>query len=133
MRDAALLLFVVAACRPAASPPTASDAERVVKTQYEAYNRRDLEGFLATYAPAVRFYRYPDSLLLDGREAVRDRFGRIFADAPNLHANVDARMARGNIVVWQETATGMPGGKTNTAIFVYEVQNRQITRVLVIP
>jgi predicted SnoaL-like aldol condensation-catalyzing enzyme len=72
-------------------------------------------------------------LVLDGRAAVRERFGRLFATAPRVHATVDARMTRGDFVVWQETATGMPGGKTNTAIFVWEVHDGQITRVLIIP
>jgi hypothetical protein len=42
-------------------------------------------------------------------------------------------MTHGDIVVWKETATGMPEGKTNTALFVYQVHGNQITRVLVIP
>jgi hypothetical protein len=104
-----------------------------VRLQYDAYNRHDLEAFVAVHAPDVRFYRYPDSLVLDGRAAVRERFGRLFATAPRVHATVDARMTQGDVVVWQETATGMPGGKTNTAIFVWEVHGGQITRVLAIP
>jgi hypothetical protein len=72
-------------------------------------------------------------LVLDGRAAVRERFGRLFATAPTVHATVDARMTLGDKVVWKETATGMPGGKTNTAIFVWEVHDGQITRVLLIP
>jgi hypothetical protein len=142
MRDTVLLVLLAAACRPAGprpQPPTAvqaeqlSAAERVVRLQYDAYNRHDLEAFVAAHAPDVRFYRYPDSLMLNGRAALRERFGRLFATAPRVHATVDARMTRGDVVVWQETATGMPGGKTNTAIFVWEVHGDQITRVLVIP
>jgi len=142
MRDTVLLVLLAAACRPAGprpQPPTAtqaeqpSAAERVVRLQYDAYNRHDLEAFVAAHAPDVRFYRYPDSLMLEGRAALRERFGRLFATAPRVHATVDARMTRGDVVVWQEAATGMPGGKTNTAIFVWEVHGDQITRVLVIP
>jgi hypothetical protein len=134
------LLLLVAACHTAASRPpsaaagdTISAAERVVRLQYEAYNRHDIEAFLAVHAPEVRYYRYPDSLVLDGREAVRERFGRLFATAPNVHATVNARIAHGDIVVWQETATGMPGGKTNTGVFLWEVHDGLITRVLAIP
>jgi hypothetical protein len=110
-----------------------SEAERVVRQQQDAYNSHDIEAFVGTHAPNVRFYRYPDSLVLEGRAALRERFGRLFATAPSVHASTDARMAQGDIVVWQETATGMPGGKTNTAIFVWEVHGGQITRVLFIP
>jgi hypothetical protein len=57
----------------------------------------------------------------------------MFASSPQLHATVNARLTYGNKVVWKETATGMPGGKTNTAIFVWEVDDSLITRVMVIP
>jgi hypothetical protein len=142
MQKTILLVLLAAACRhagPRPQPSTggqeeqASAAERVVRLQYDAYNRHDLEAFVAAHAPDVRFYRYPDSLVLDGRAAVRERFGRLFATAPKVHATVDARLTHGDIVVWQETATGMPAGKTNTAIFVWEVHGGQITRVLAIP
>jgi hypothetical protein len=110
-----------------------SAAERVVQLQYEAYNRHDIEAFLAAHSPNVRFYRYPDSLLFEGREAIRERFGKMFASSPQLHATVNARMTHGDMVVWKETATGMPGGRTNTAVFVWEVKDSLITRVMVIP
>lgn len=64
---------------------------------------------------------------------MRAHFGRLFVTAPSVHATTDARMAHGDIVVWQETVTGMPGGKTNTAIIVWEVHGGQITRALLIP
>jgi uncharacterized protein (TIGR02246 family) len=141
MRETIVLMLLTAACRSPSQRPQPSTAageqlsaaERVVRMQYDAYNRHDLEAFVATHAPDVRFYRYPDSLVLNGRAAVRERFERLFATAPQVHATVDARMARGDIVVWQETATGMPGGKTNTAISLWEVHGGQITRVLFIP
>ena len=105
----------------------------MVLQQQEAYNRHDIEAFAAAHSPDVRFYRYPDSLVLEGRDFVRARFGAPFCQGASVHANIDARMAHGDMVVWQETATGMPGGKTNTAIFVWEVHGGQITRVVLIP
>ena len=142
MRITPLLMLLTVGCQPAgqsSQTKTAggegqlSEAERVVRLQYDAYNRHDLDAFVAAHAPAVRLYRYPDSLVIEGRDAVRERFGKLFAKAPKVHANVDARMAQGDIVVWQETATGLPGDKTNTAIFVWEVHDGQISRVLMIP
>jgi hypothetical protein len=134
-----ILLLLLTACGPrgsrmepaaAAAEEQPSAAERVVRRQYEAYNRRDLEAFVAAHAPNVRFYRYPDSLAFEGRDAIRERFGKMFASSPQLHATVDARMTQGNIVVWKETATGLPEGRTNTAIFVWEVKDDLITKVM---
>ena len=142
LRGAILLLFLTTACqagnpRSGSSTPAgdteASEAEAVVQRQYEAYNRRDLNGFVATHDSNVRVYRYPDSLVIEGREALRERFGKLFANAPQLHANVDARMAHGNVVIWKETATGMPGGKSSTAISVWEIRDGLISRILFIP
>ena len=104
-----------------------SEAERVVQRQYEAYNNHDLEAFVAAHAPDVRAYRFPDSLILEGRAALRERFGKLFATAPHVHATVEARITHGDFVVWRETATGLPGGKTNTGIFVWEVHDGQIS------
>jgi hypothetical protein len=140
MRKAVLMMLALGGCRSHGPGAEAvrpeeqrSEAERVVLQQQDAYNRHDLEAFAAAHAPDVRFYRYPDSLIFEGRDSLRARFGRLFAKAPSLRATTDARMAHGDIVVWQETATGMPGGKPNTAVFVWEVHGGQITRVLLIP
>jgi hypothetical protein len=72
-------------------------------------------------------------LILEGREALRDRFKKLFATAPQVHATVKGRITHGDFVVWRKTATGLPGGKTNTGIFVWEVHDGQITRILAIP
>ena len=127
MREALLLVLLVA-CRASNPQPQSavvgakpsSAAEHVVQKQAEAYNRHDPEALVALHAPDVRFYRFPDSLVFEGHAALRERFGRLFATAPQVHATTDARMAHGNIVVWQETATDLPGGKTDTQIFVWE-------------
>jgi hypothetical protein len=132
-------MLLAAACGPArqrSETSTAvrqeepSAAERVVQLQADAYNRHDLEAFVALHAPDVRFYRYPDSLVFEGHAALKERFGRLFATAPQVHATTDARMVHGDVVVWKETATGMPGGKTDTQIFVWKVENGLITTVM---
>ena len=107
-----------------------SAAERIVQLQADAYNRHDLDAFVALHAPDVRFYRYPDSLVFEGHAALRERFKRLFATAPRVHAITDDRMVHGNFVVWKETATDLPGAKTDTQIFVWEVHNGLITKVM---
>jgi hypothetical protein len=141
MPKALFLMILTIGCRRSSTPQRSatgaheeqpSAAERVVRQQYDAYNRHDLEAFVAAHAPDVRAYLFPDSLLFTGRQALRERFGKLFAAAPQVHATVEARITHGDFVVWRETATGMPGGKTNTGIFVWEVHNGQITKIMVI-
>jgi hypothetical protein len=141
MWETLLLTLLAIACRPTdrrSAPATAtpqeqpSAAERVVQLQFDAYNNHDLEAFVAAHAPDVRAYRFPDSLILEGRAALRERFGKLFTTAPQVHATVEARITQGDFVVWKETATGLPGGKTNTGIFVWEVHDGQISRIVAI-
>ena len=82
MRKAILMMLVAAGCQshgPGAEPggpapkEQLSEAERVVLQQQEAYNRHDIEAFVAAHAPDVRFYRYPDSLVFEGRDSVQAR------------------------------------------------------------
>ena len=80
-----------------------------MQLQFDAYNKHDIEAFVAVHAPDVRAYRFPDSLFFEGRDALRKRFGNLFAFAPQVHATVQARIAQGDFVIWQETATGLPG------------------------
>ena len=136
-----LLTLLTVGCHPAErrpAPPTAtrqeqvSAAERVVQLQFDAYNKHDIEAFVAAHAPDVRAYLFPDSLIFEGRDALRERFGKLFATAPQVHATVEAHIAHGDFVIWQETATGLPGGKTNTGIFVWEVHDGKISRIMAI-
>jgi hypothetical protein len=128
-------------CQPAGPPPEnpnslrkeePSAAERVVQQQFDAYNRHDLDAFVAAHAPDVKVYRYPDSLMFEGRAVLRQKFAKLFATAPQVHATVEARITHGDFVIWRETATGMPDGKTNTGVFVWEVHDGQITRIMTI-
>jgi hypothetical protein len=138
MRQGVAMALLALACRSPGPDAQTSDAsgrepqtaaERVVQQQYEAYNRHDLEAFVGAHAPGVKVYRYPDSLILEGRDALRERFSKLFADAPQVHATVEGRITQGDFVVWRETATGLPGGKTNTGVFVWEVHDGQITSI----
>lgn len=103
--------------------------ERVVRAQVRAYNARDLEAFLATFAPDVRLYAFPDSLLYAGREALRPVYGQLFAAAPALRAEVTHRVVQGAFVLDREVTMGMPGRPPLTGVAIYEVREGRITRV----
>ena len=102
--------------------------EVVVSIQIEAYNRRDLEAFLATYAHDVRIIETDGSKPpLIGIEALRERFEIKTFRIEGLHAEIRSRMVIGNKVIDHEitTWTGMP--HPNECIAVYEVVNDLIT------
>ena len=107
--------------------PTA--AEQVVQAQLDAYNRRDIEAFVATYAPDVKIYDHPDQLQMEGANRLRESYSRLFGSIPELKATVANRIVQGSFVIDHETVSGLPGGRQITAVAVYEVQDGLIQRV----
>lgn len=61
--------------------------EAVVQRQLDAYNARDLEAWLATYAEDARQYEHPGKLVAQGHAQMRERMAVRFRE-PNLHARL---------------------------------------------
>ena len=82
---------------PAMTSMTVTDSpEAVVQRQLDAYNARDLDALLATYAPDARQYELPAQLLAAGHAEMRPRFALRFGE-PDLHARLLQRAVMGNI------------------------------------
>ena len=107
-----------------------TDPEGVVQAQLAAYNARDLNAFLATYAEDAQLFEHPSRLLASGEAQIRERYAARFAE-PNLHAVVVKRIVMGSIVIDHEriTRTFPEGTGVQDAIAMYEVQGTLITRV----
>ena len=114
---------------PLAAPvPPVSAAEAVVAAQLEAYNRRDLEGFLAFYTDDAVLLDYPDKVTQVGKQAMRERYTKRFAN-PNIRAVVVKRIAYGNFVIDHEQITAPPAPGMIEAVAIYEVRDGKIVRV----
>lgn len=109
--------------------PPASDPERVVQTQLDAYNRHDLEALLATYANDAKLYDYPDKLRQEGLEQIRERYARRFTESPGVRATISRRINRANFVIDEEQLAGLGGGRSDSALVIYEVRDGKIARV----
>jgi len=94
----------------------------VVQRQLDAYNARDVEALLATYAPDARQYEHPATLLATGHDAMRTRFTTRFQE-PDLHARLVQRVTMGNLVIDHEVVTrNFPEGKGAVELVaIYEV------------
>ena len=101
----------------------ASTPESVVQRQLDAYNARDVEGILATYANDARQFEFPAKLLASGTTELRERFAARFQE-PNLHAQLLNRTVMGHIVIDHEdvTRTFPEGPGKIQLIAIYEVQ-----------
>jgi hypothetical protein len=103
------------------------DPEAVVQRQLDAYNARDIEALVATYAEDARQFEHPSKLLASGSAELRERFAARFKE-PNLHAALIKRIVMGSMVIDQEkvTRTFPEGTGTIELIAIYEVQKGRI-------
>jgi hypothetical protein len=104
-------------------------ASSVVQAQLDAYNAKDIEALLQTYAPDAQHFTLHGELLAQGHEQLRPRFLARFSE-PDLHAKLLSRIALGNIVTDAELITrNFPEGVgTLEMLCIYEVANGRIQR-----
>ena len=76
-------------------------AEQVVQAQLDAYNARDLQAWLATYAEDASQYEHPGRLLARGHAAMGERIAVRFTD-PHLQARLISRRMIGSSVIDHE-------------------------------
>lgn len=101
--------------------------EAVVQRQLDAYNARDVEAFMATYAEDAQQFEHPATLLISGSAQLRERITLRFSE-PNLHAKLLNRMVMGQTVIDHElvTRTFPEGTGTLELIAIYEVRDGKI-------
>ena len=101
--------------------------EIVVQKQLDAYNARDIEAIMATYAEDAHQFEHPAKLLARGTAELRERFYSRFKE-PNLHAKLIHRVVLGNKIIDQElvTRTFAEGTGKIELVAVYEVKNERI-------
>ncbi|MGI4720036.1 MAG: nuclear transport factor 2 family protein [Janthinobacterium lividum] len=101
----------------------------VVQAQLDAYNAKDLEALMHTYAPDAQQFALHGALLAQGHEQIRPRYQERFAE-PDLHARLIGRSVVGNVVTDVEIVTrNFPQGRgTVEMLCVYEVADGRIAR-----
>lgn len=106
-----------------------ADNEAIVQRQLDAYNARNIDAFMACWAPDAKIYAHPDTLLADGAAAIRARHEVRFRE-PNLFGRLVLRMSAGQTVVDREVVTRtFPEGPGQVdVIAIYELAGGQIAR-----
>lgn len=99
----------------------------VVQAQLDAYNAKDIDALMLTYAPDARQFSLHGPLLAEGIDAIRPRYVARFAE-PDLHARLLSRVVLGNFVTDLEivTRTFPDGLGTVEMLCVYEVVEGRI-------
>ena len=99
----------------------------IVQKQVEAYNNRDIDAFMNTYADDVKVYSFPKKLRYQGAEKMRERYKTMFENTKDLHCTIVKRIEKGNKVIDQESV--IKNGKRIHAVAIYEVKNGKIATV----
>jgi len=108
---------------PAASPLS------IVQAQLDAYNAKDIDALLLTYATDAEQYQLHGAMLASGHEQIRARFLIRFAE-PDLHAALVSRTIMENVVIDHEVVTrNFPEGVGSVEILcVYEIADGRIQK-----
>lgn len=107
--------------------PNFTSPEVVVQRQLDAYNAKDLESWLATYAEDAQQFEHPGKLLAAGHAQIRARTGPRFTE-PNLEARLLRRTVMGNVVIDHEDVirTFAEGPGRIELVCIYVVENGRI-------
>lgn len=101
--------------------------EAIVQRQLNAYNARNIEAFMDTYADDIELYAFPNKLLSKGKEKMRQEYAAMFKELPNLYCQVTSRIVQGNTIIDKEKVR--IGKEQMEAVAIYEVANGKIKKV----
>jgi hypothetical protein len=76
-----------------------TDTTDLVDAQVAAFADRDLDRFLTFHAPDVKIRAFDGTVLMDGAESMREQYGQLFSDSPNLKIAITRRIAVGEFAV----------------------------------
>ncbi len=103
--------------------------EAVVRQGANAFSARDLGGFLDSFAPDLKVHDPPNTLVSDGRSALRQEYRRLFSSASDLQLRLHDLTVVGQTVVVHETIEGLPDrdGPLEQVV-IYRVTDGRIDR-----
>jgi hypothetical protein len=109
--------------------PEKMTPETVVQQQLDAYNAKDIDALMATYAADAEQFEHPSKLLAGGAAHIRERFQARFQE-PDLNARLIHRIIAGETVVDHEivTRTFPEGTDQIELVAIYNVQNDKIKK-----
>jgi hypothetical protein len=106
--------------------------EEVVDRMGTAYNARDIEGYVASFAEdAVVINVEAGARVAVGIAALREYYRTRFALCPDLRSDVISRQSSGSFVVDRERVDGI-GADPLEVIAIYEVRDSRICSLLLV-
>lgn len=108
--------------------------QAVVQENLDFYNKRNLDGFMSSFSPEIALYTFGKSEpIAQGLSAIRELYGKLFEDSPELYSTILHRAVLGNKVIDHESITGRKGSKTPIElVMIYEVKDGKIVKMTVV-
>ena len=97
--------------------------------QFDAYNAQDLDAHCAFFAEDVVVADFNGAVTVEGLEAYRARYAKLFAEFPQNKAALKGRMVVGDTVIDHELVAREPGGATFEVAAIYTIAGGKIARV----
>jgi len=107
----------------------------IVDAQLEAFRDRDVERFLSHYAADASVVMFDGTAMFGSIEAMREAYGQLFTDSPDLQVTIATRMTSGEFVVDEEHLSGFRFGDMPTemvSVAVYRVTGGKIARLMLV-
>lgn len=118
---------LLAACTGGSQAPgSGRGPERVVQAFYDAFNRRDIEGVLAAYAPDAVFIEAPADTLMRGTGELRRFYRQQFQLFPRMRLEVRERRVQGRTVVDAILVRGGICGEPSPGVATFDVVDGRI-------
>ncbi len=101
----------------------------IVEQQLEAYNRHDLDGFMACFAPGAWIEDGLGNTIAPDLEAIRLRYKNRFGQNPGLRSTLLNRIEVGQYVIDDEHLTGFAARSDQHIVLVYRIESNLIAFV----
>ena len=99
------------------------------QAQLEAYNARNIDAFAVVYTDDVQLIDLSSgNVFCNGIGELRLRYGRQFAEHPELHCHLVHRIVCPPFVIDEEQVAGLVEGSIVHAVATYECRNGKIAR-----
>jgi hypothetical protein len=125
-----MILFIVGIIFSAnISAQEKSIPEQLAQQQLDAYNKRDMEAFLKPYSDSVQVFMFPNQLMYQGKETMRQQYAGMFSGTPDLFCKLKNRMVVKNTVIDHEQVTFDKKRPAMEAIAIYTIEKDKIVKV----
>ncbi len=101
--------------------------EQIVQRQINAYNAKNIDAFLDTYADTIEIFNFPNESTLKGKEHLRSKFTKTFESPSSLYCEIKNRMVMGTKIIDEEYVHF--GDHKYSVVAIYEIEDGKIAKV----